>query len=137
MAIFYINVSLSRYGVDCSIELMYLGTHREHRRKGLAKLLGKITLDLAKKYRRGPYGKITVEDLGPKYGFLAPRIVPTKDPKICTGLWSAIGSKKVGKALGFEVLVTVSLKDLIFNSEPYIDEIGNYVFCEGAAKRID
>ncbi|XP_026732167.1 uncharacterized protein LOC113496960 [Trichoplusia ni] len=126
-----------KYGVDCSIELMYMGTHREHRRKGLAKLLGQTTLELAKKYRGGPYKKMTVEDLGPKYAFIAPRTPTRKDPKICTGLWSAPGSKKVGEDLGFEVLLTVSLKDFVFNGKPYTDRIGAEATCEGAARRID
>lgn len=114
-----------------------MGTHREHRRKGLAKLLGQTTLELAKKYRGGPYRKMTVEDLGPKYAFIAPRTPTTKDPKICTGLWSAPGSKKVGEDLGFEVLLTVSLKDFVFNGKPYTDRIGAEATCEGAARRID
>ncbi|CAH0584160.1 unnamed protein product [Chrysodeixis includens] len=126
-----------KYGVDCGIELMYMGTHREHRQKGLAKLLGQTTLELAKKYRGGPYKKMTVEDLGPKYSFIKPRKPITKDPKICTGLWSAIGSSRVGKALGFEVLLKVDLKDFFYNGKSYTDRIGADAFCEGAARRID
>ncbi|KAJ8713383.1 hypothetical protein PYW07_013753 [Mythimna separata] len=44
-----------RYGVDCWNELMFLGTHRQHRGKGLAKLLCKTSLEAAKKFKDGPF----------------------------------------------------------------------------------
>ena len=115
---------------------MFLGTHRQHRRKGLAKLLCKTSVEVAKKFKDGNFAPMTIEDLGPKYAFMKPRTVVTKVPKLCTGLWSAIGSQKIGKALGFTVLITVSLKDCIFDGKPY-SERGVETFCEGAAKRID
>lgn len=125
-----------RYGVDCLCELMFLGTLREHRRKGLAKLLCKTSVEQAKKLKDGPATPLKIEDLGPKYAFMKPRKPVTKIPKLCTGLWSAAGSKKIGKDLGFEVLLTVSLKDYVFEGKTYSDRVGVVTTCEGAALKI-
>lgn len=125
-----------RYGVDCWCELMFLGTHRHHRRKGLGKLLFKTSIEAAKKFKNGPFAPMTVPDLGPKYAFLKPRTTVMKVPSLCTSLLSAVGSQKIGKDLGFIVLITVSLKDCIFDGKPYSWR-GVESFCQGVAKIID
>ncbi|KAJ8713384.1 hypothetical protein PYW07_013754 [Mythimna separata] len=125
----------SRYGIDCWFELMFLGTHPQHRGKGLGKLLGKTAIEAAKKFKDGPFAPMTTEDLGPKYSFLKPRTTVMKVPKLCTSLFTSIGSQKIGKDLGFTVLVTVSLNGYMFEGKSY-SERGVEGFCEGAAKII-
>nr|XP_049706935.1 uncharacterized protein LOC110370168 isoform X1 [Helicoverpa armigera] len=126
-----------RYGVDCCSELMFLGTHRAHRQKGLAKLVCKTSMELAKKLKDGPVAPMTIEDLGPKYSFMKPRKPVKKPPQLCHALWSAVGSKKVGQDLGFEVIIDVPLKEFVFDGKPYSERIGAETTCEGAAIRID
>ncbi|CAH1638787.1 unnamed protein product [Spodoptera littoralis] len=125
-----------KYGIDCLFELLFLGTSREHRQKGLAKLLCKTSIELAKKLKDGPIAPLKVEDLGSKYAFMKPRKPITRAPKLLTAMWTADGTKKIGKDLGFDVLVTVSLKDYIFEGKRYSDGVGFVTTCEGAALKI-
>ncbi|KAF9811258.1 hypothetical protein SFRURICE_002627 [Spodoptera frugiperda] len=125
-----------RYGIDSLVELLFLGTCREHRQKGLAKLLCKTSIEVAKKLKDGPITPLKVEDLGPKYAFMKPRKPITKVPKLFTSMWTADGTKKIGKDLGFEVLVTVSLKDYFFEGKRFSDGLGFVTTCEGAAIKI-
>ncbi|KAJ8716218.1 hypothetical protein PYW08_013503 [Mythimna loreyi] len=126
----------NRYGVDCLCEIMFLGTKAQHRQKGLAKMLTKTAVELAKKFKEGPIAPLTIEDLGPKYAFMKPRKPVTKPPQLCTGLWSAVGSKRCGEILGFTVLEVVSFGDLMYNGTPCSDRIGAITTCEGAALKI-
>lgn len=125
-----------RYGVDCLCEIIFLATKPQHRQQGLAKLLVKTAIDLAKKFREGPIAPLTVADLGPNYAFMKPRKVVTKPPLLCTALWSAVGSKRCGAIYGFDVLEVFSFGDLIYDGKPCSDRIGAVTTCEGAALRI-
>ncbi|KAJ8716222.1 hypothetical protein PYW08_013507 [Mythimna loreyi] len=125
-----------RYGIDCLCEIMFLGTKPEHRQKGLANLLCKTAVEVAKKYKEGSVAPLTVEDLGPKFAFMKPRKPVTTPPQICTALWSAPGSKKCGANLGFSVLETFCYDDLTFDGKPCSERLGPGVICEGAALKI-
>ncbi|CAG4950534.1 unnamed protein product [Colias eurytheme] len=123
-----------KYGVDCSYEIMFLATLREHRHKGLAKDLCKASIEVAKQVKHGPIAPLTVEELGPKYSMLQPRQPITTYPKICQAIWTSIGSQKVGKALNFTVHLTVPLSEFVFDGKTYTERIGNEsAFCEVAA----
>ncbi|KAJ8716219.1 hypothetical protein PYW08_013504 [Mythimna loreyi] len=126
----------NRYGVDCWCELMFLGTHRQQRGKGLGKLLCQTSIEAAKRLKDGPFAPMTIEELGPKYSFMKPRTTVVKVPKLCTSLLTSIGTQKIAKALGFTVLITVPFNDFIFDGKPY-SKRGVDAFCEGVAKRID
>ncbi|KPJ14276.1 hypothetical protein RR48_05254 [Papilio machaon] len=123
-----------KYGVDCSLEIMFLATLREHRHKKLGMILCKYSVELAKKIKDGPVGKLTVQDLGPKYSMLKSREPFGTYPKICQAIWTSIGSQKIGKVLNFKVHLTVPLKEFIFEGKPYSERIGDEnAFCEVAA----
>ncbi|KAJ8713382.1 hypothetical protein PYW07_013752 [Mythimna separata] len=125
-----------RYDVDCFCEIMFLGTKPEHRQKGLAKLLLKTSVDVAKKFKEGPFAPLTIADLGPEYAFMKPRKPITKPPQLCSALWSSVATKKCGDSLGFTALEVFSYDDLIYNGRPCSDRLGPGVTCEGAALKI-
>ncbi|XP_072947567.1 uncharacterized protein [Epargyreus clarus] len=121
-------------GVDCSLEIMFLATLREHRKQNLATILCKVSIDLARKLKEGPVASMTVEDLGLKYAIIKPRKTVTNTPKICQAIWTSFLSQKVGKALNFTVHLTVPFTEFVFNGKTYSERIGNdSAFCEVAA----
>ncbi|XP_059053971.1 uncharacterized protein LOC131848205 [Achroia grisella] len=124
-----------KYEVDCSLEIMFLATKREHRRRKLGQLLCKVSLDLAKKLQQGPVSKVTLEDLGTKYSMLQPRSPTTKYPKICQAIWTSEGTQRIGKNLNFIVHLSVPFKEFVYEGKSYADRIGlESSFCEVAAK---
>ncbi|XP_034831087.1 uncharacterized protein [Maniola hyperantus] len=123
-----------KFGVDCSLELMFLATLREHRKKKLATLLSKYSIDVARKVKDGPFAPIEVKDLGPKYSHLQPRKPIETYPKICQAIWTSEGSQRIGKALNFTVHLTVPFSEFVFDGKTYSDRIGDdSAFCEVAA----
>ena len=113
---------------------MFLATLREHRKQRLATILSKISIDVAKKIGEGPVAEINVDDLGPIYSHLVKRKPFNSYPKICQAIWTAEGSRKVGKALNFTVHLTVPFSEFIFNGKTYSERIGDgAAFCEVAA----
>lgn len=131
------NFIFFRYGVNCSLEIMFLATLREHRKLKLGTLLCNYSVDVARRLKEGPITKMTVGDLGPKYSMLKSR-EPTKTyPQICQAIWTSIGSQKIGESLNFTVHLTVPLKEFIFDGKSYAERIGDdSAFCEVAGKAL-
>ncbi|GBP49435.1 hypothetical protein EVAR_38203_1 [Eumeta japonica] len=113
-----------RYNVDCSLEIMFLATLREHRRHGLGTLLCKESIRLAAKLRNGVVHGMTPEDLGAKYSNLLPQELPKTYPKICQAILTSKASQKVGAALDFTVDLRVSYEEFVFDGKTYADRIG-------------
>ncbi|KAJ8716225.1 hypothetical protein PYW08_013510 [Mythimna loreyi] len=126
-----------KYNVDCSLEIMFLATLREHRFHKLGTILCKTSIELGKKLKNGPVAQMTVQDLGPSYSNMAARKPVAKIPKICQALWTAEPTQKIGKALNFDVGLRVSFNDFYYNGKSYGDRLGKEVFAEAAALRID
>ncbi|CAH0584159.1 unnamed protein product [Chrysodeixis includens] len=125
-----------KYKVDCSLELMFLATLREHRHNNLGTILCRESIKVAKKLKDGPVSKMTVQDLGPNYANMKARDPVAKVPKICQALWTAEPTQKIGKVLGFTVDLRVSLSDFIYEGKSFADRIGREVFAEAAATSI-
>ncbi|KAI5645490.1 hypothetical protein NE865_02577 [Phthorimaea operculella] len=127
-----------KYGVDCSLEIMFLATQRQHRRQKLGYILCKTSIELAKKLKNGPVSTITLQDLGPEYSSMKPRTVPKNIPKICQAIWTAEYSQKIGKALNFTVHLTVEMKEFVHNGKTYADRLGDQsAFIQVAALTLD
>ncbi|CAH0694236.1 unnamed protein product [Spodoptera exigua] len=126
-----------KYNVDCSLEIMFLATLREHRHKRLGRILCSTSIDLARKLKNGPVSKMSVQDLGPKYSNMAARKPVTKVPKICQALWTSEATQKIGKVLNFEVGIRVSFDDFYYDGKSYRERLGREVFAEAAAIRLD
>ncbi|KAH9641708.1 hypothetical protein HF086_005154 [Spodoptera exigua] len=126
-----------KYNVDCSLEIMFLATLREHRHKRLGRILCSTSIDLAKRLKNGPVSKMSVQDLGPKYSNMAARKPVTKVPKICQALWTSEATQKIGKVLNFEVGIRVSFDDFYYDGKSYRERLGREVFAEAAAIRLD
>ncbi|CAH2215933.1 jg18031, partial [Pararge aegeria aegeria] len=122
------------FGVDCSLEVMFLATHREHRKQRLGTLLCKYSIDVARKIRDGPFAPLEVKDLGRIYSHLQPRKPIETYPKICQAIWTSEGSQRIGKVLNFTVHLTVPFSDFVFDGKTYSERIGDdSAFCEVAA----
>lgn len=130
----FLHHNCYRYEVDCSLEIMFLATLREHRDKKLAKLLCEVSIQLGKKLRDGPVAKISVQDLGVEYSSMKPRNVSSLQPKICQAIWTSFISQKIGKALGFLVNLRVPYVEFEHNGKTYAERIGpESPFCELAS----
>lgn len=94
-------------------------------------------MEVGKKFKSGFIVPLTVEDLGPKYKFLQDRQPVDTYPKLCQAIWSAPATQKIGKLLGFDVHLTVSFNEFMFNGKSYSDRLGNdALFCELAALKL-
>ncbi|PZC84318.1 hypothetical protein B5X24_HaOG205513 [Helicoverpa armigera] len=125
-----------KYNVDCSLEIMFLATLREHRYHKLGTVLCRISIELAKKLKNGPVSQMTVQDLGPNYSNMVARKPVAKIPKICQALWTAEPTQKIGKVLNFEVGIRVSFNEFYYDGKSYSERLGKEVFAEAAALRV-
>ncbi|XP_047993293.1 uncharacterized protein LOC125231765 [Leguminivora glycinivorella] len=114
-----------KYQTDCSLEIMFLATLREHRNQNLGTILCKLSVDLAKRLKNGPVSKITLNDLGSKYSHMKPREVTNKVPKICRAIWTGEFTQKIGARLGFNVEVKALMSEFSHNGKTYADRLGN------------
>lgn len=123
-----------KYKVDCSFEIMFIATLREHRRQKLATHLIKKSIEIARKIKDGTITPMKVEDLGPKYSHLNnPKPLDTY-PKICQAIWTGKGTQAIGKLLNFKVHLTVPFSEFVFNGKTYSERIGDEAaFCEVVA----
>lgn len=126
-----------KYNIDCSLEIMFLATLREHRHRRLGRDLCSASIELAKKLKNGPVSQMSVQDLGPKYSHMPARKPINKVPKICQALWTAEPTQKIGKALNFEVGMRVSFNEFYYDGKSYGERLGREVFAEAAAIRLD
>ncbi|XP_026316899.1 uncharacterized protein LOC113228000 [Hyposmocoma kahamanoa] len=118
-----------KYGVDCSLELMFLATLREFRDKKLGSILCKMSIELAKKLKNGPVSKMTIQDLGPKYCNMPSRAVTTKYPKMCQVIWTSEISQRIGRNLGFEVVIKEPLSKFVYKGKTFAERIGDDSLC--------
>nr|XP_049706934.1 uncharacterized protein LOC110370210 [Helicoverpa armigera] len=125
-----------KYNADCACEFMFLGTHREHRRKNLGMLLCRTAVEQIRKLKYAPATPLTIQDLGPKYSFMKPRTPITKVPEICHALCTTVATQKIFKSLGFDEVATFPLADFTFNGKPY-SKRGVSGFCIAFAMRIN
>ncbi|CAH2091292.1 unnamed protein product [Euphydryas editha] len=123
-----------KYKVDCSLEIMFIATLREHRRQKLATFLIKHSIDVARRMKDDPIAPIRVEDLGSKYSHLNNRKPLDTYPKICQAIWTGEGTQKIGKLLNFKVHLTVPFSEFIFDGKTYSERIGDEAaFCQVVA----
>ncbi|XP_063382079.1 uncharacterized protein LOC134668560 isoform X2 [Cydia fagiglandana] len=114
-----------KFETDCSLEIMFLATLREHRRQNLGTILCKLSVDLARKLKNGPVSKITLKDLGSKYFHMKPREVTNKVPKICQAIWTGEFTQRIGAKLGFNVEVKALMSEFNHNGKTYADRLGD------------
>ncbi|CAB3260392.1 unnamed protein product [Arctia plantaginis] len=122
-----------KFGVDCSLEIMFLATLQHHRFNKLGTILCKISVEIARKLKNGPVSVITVKDFGPKYSFMPEREAVKKVPKIVQAIWTAEPTQKIGKALDFKVFLTVPFTEYSYNGKTFSERVGANVTCEVAA----
>ncbi|KAI8426511.1 hypothetical protein MSG28_005322 [Choristoneura fumiferana] len=113
------------YQAECSLEIMFLATLREHRGHNLGTILCKLSIDLAKKLKEGPVANMSLTDLGPKFSHMKPREVTKIVPKICQAIWTGEATQKIGRKLGFKVEVKAMMSEFIYNGKTYADRLGD------------
>ncbi|KAI8426512.1 hypothetical protein MSG28_005322 [Choristoneura fumiferana] len=114
-----------KYQAECSLEIMFLATLREHRGHNLGTILCKLSIDLAKKLKEGPVANMSLTDLGPKFSHMKPREVTKIVPKICQAIWTGEATQKIGRKLGFKVEVKAMMSEFIYNGKTYADRLGD------------
>ncbi|XP_063914392.1 uncharacterized protein LOC135130873 [Zophobas morio] len=90
-------------GVDCVMEILFLGTSEEYRKKGIAKKLCELSVEVAQKLRDGVDVKEAVD--GGELG-LGPV------PEAVYAMFTSFISQKIGRELGFEIAARRSMKRL-------------------------
>jgi ribosomal protein S18 acetylase RimI-like enzyme len=88
--------------VDCLMEISFLGTLPEYRKKGIAKNLCKMSVDLAEKLYNG---------VNVKKGIDGKNVVLEPVPQGVSAIFVPI-SQRIGRGLGFEVAVQLSTKEI-------------------------
>ncbi|XP_017057146.1 uncharacterized protein LOC108098595 [Drosophila ficusphila] len=107
------------YNMDCFCELMFLATLPSHERLGLGRSLAQFTIDLTRELAEGK----GLEDIHQE--------LRSKKPDAVTALWTSSFSQKVGKAINFKVLNTVSYSEFHFNGKRFEERISPlHKFCE-------
>lgn len=129
--------SCSRYEVDCSLEIMFLATLKEHRQKKLGNLLCMYSINVGKRLKTGPVSHISLQDLGEKYSYMKPREVTTKIPKICQAIGTSIATQKIGAALNFTVHLRIPFTEYEYDGKNYVERNGFDPYCEGIALSLE
>ncbi|XP_053606553.1 uncharacterized protein LOC128673004 [Plodia interpunctella] len=123
-----------KYKVDCSLEIMFLATLKEHRNNQLGTHLCRISIDLARRLKNGPVSKMSLQDLGGKFSKMAERSLPSVYPKICQAIWTGAGTQNIGKKLNFTVHLAVPFTEFVYNGKSYAERLGDEsAFCEVVA----
>ncbi|XP_046684077.1 uncharacterized protein LOC124369926 [Homalodisca vitripennis] len=84
-----------KYKTDSGAEIMFLGTHKDYRKRGIAVGLVEATLAAVR------------------------ALPPSKRPPIATAIFTSPYSIRVGRSLEFDEVITVAMKDKILNGKPF------------------
>ncbi|KAJ0178391.1 hypothetical protein K1T71_006214 [Dendrolimus kikuchii] len=125
-----------KYGVGCSLEIMFLATLASHRKQKLGTILCKYSIELAKKLKEGPVATFSHADLGPIYASMQDRKAIRQVPEICQAIMTTIATQRIGKNLGFTVHLRLPLTEFSYNGKTYPDRIGFDPHTELVAQRI-
>lgn len=122
------------YNVDCSLEIMFLGTLAPHRKNNLGTLLSTYSIELGRKLKDGPIATFTHSDLGSKYTMMQNRKPINKVPKICQAIMTSIATQKIAKKLEFTVHLRIPFTEFLYDGKPYSERIGYDPYTELVAK---
>ncbi|XP_017031142.1 uncharacterized protein [Drosophila kikkawai] len=107
------------YKMDCFLELMFLATLPSHERLGLGRSLSEFSIQFTRELGEGK----GLEDINEG--------LRSKRPVAVTALWTSSFSQKLGKAIGFKVLNSVSYSEFSFNGKRFDERINPlHKFCE-------
>ncbi|KAM8706720.1 hypothetical protein ACLKA7_010910 [Drosophila subpalustris] len=113
------------YNIDCSCELMFLGTLPEYGRLGLARALTEVTIELTRELNQGQGLEDVAEEMR------------DKRPTAVTALWTSVFTQKIGKAVGFEVVNSVPYNEFEHNGKRFDERIDPlHTFSEQAVYKI-
>ncbi|XP_063695620.1 uncharacterized protein LOC134827024 [Culicoides brevitarsis] len=115
-----------KYGIDCLVELMFIGVIPQYEKRGIATKLAEVAIDIAKGLKNG------------KYLDLLPENLKNKRPQLVAALWTSKFSQKVGQNLDFTVLHEEPYTNFVFDGKTFASRIGEmHPFSTLAVKNID
>lgn len=97
---------------------------QKHRYNKLGTLLTKYSIEAARKFKKGPFAPVKLEDLGPSYSFITPHKPIDTYPKVCHAVWSSNGSKKISRLFNFQLHYTGYFRDYEHDGKTYADRLG-------------
>jgi len=113
------------YNIDCSCELMFLGTLPEFGRLGLARALTEATVQLTQELNQGQGLDDVAEELR------------DKRPVAVTALWTSVFTQKIGKVVGFKVVNSVPFNEFEYNGKRFDERIDPlHTFSEQAIYKV-
>jgi len=105
---------------DCKVtsllDIMFVATDVEFRKRGIAKKLFKVSIDVAKELKQNENVKVPINDEPLKVG------IP---PQIVTALCTSVITQKIAKDLNFITRSEVSLNNYTYKGKLFRDIIGN------------
>nr|XP_023018292.1 uncharacterized protein LOC111507238 [Leptinotarsa decemlineata] len=110
--------------VDCVLEIVFLATHQEFIRKGIARGLCEASIDLSKELAKGNNVKTSVNGEELK---LEPK------PEVVTAIFTSPYSQKIGRALTWERAFTLSYEEFSHEGKTFSSILGGdqkYMTCE-------
>lgn len=119
------------YNVDCILEIMFLATAKEYRRRRIGELLVASSMEIGHELNRGKDVKVPVE-IWNDDSLSNQAAVPALCSLIATSDYTA----KIADKFGFSRHVSVSFKDFEFRGKKFSETADNEcsILC---AKRID
>ncbi|KAI4502002.1 hypothetical protein M0802_002684 [Mischocyttarus mexicanus] len=122
----------NHYNVKCILELMFLSVLPTFCNRRIGELLISSSLEIARTLKHGDSAKIPVSIKGDNSIFNYEAI-----PTLASAIFTSSYSKKIGKKLGFEMLVDLCYDDFEFDGKKYSEILGkDQKDCVLAAKRV-
>ncbi|KAJ8970289.1 hypothetical protein NQ317_019685 [Molorchus minor] len=101
--------------VDCILELTFLATHPEYRRRGIARKLTEITLELARCLAKGENVRQSMDET---------ELCLESVPGIVSALFTSPTSQKIGRALGWEIAKKISYENFVYEGKSFACILG-------------
>lgn len=103
-------------GVDCLLEIMFLGTLPQFRGKGVATKLCEVSVTLAHLLKTGRNIKLPVDNK---------HLHPHPVPKLVSAIFTSFISQKIGKSLGFQIATSINYEKFVYNGQTYASKLGS------------
>ncbi|XP_037954621.1 uncharacterized protein LOC119684615 [Teleopsis dalmanni] len=101
------------WNVDCVVEIVFLSTHINFGKRGLAATISKYSIDFFKQL-----GNCTLTDVNS-----LPAHVRSLKPEAISSTFTSKFSQKVGEKLGFTTVYKVANKDFVYEGKTYAELI--------------
>lgn len=101
--------------VDCIAEIHYVGVLPIYTRKGIAKRLCEISVELIKQLAHGNNVRLPIDN--------EQLPLPTV-PKIVSSIFTSVATQKIGRHLNFQIAAEMRMEDAKFGDRSFAEIIG-------------